>query len=149
LTRAFTRLLTPTDCSRNNNWSSLDLTEVVHTVLKPFPGRFEASGPPVALTPQQVQNLSLTIHELATNAAKHGALSAANRNIVIRWTASGEGISIFKWQEQGGPAVALPARQGFGTTLIKATFPDAILDYAPTGMCCVVKLVFGTTGQAA
>jgi two-component sensor histidine kinase len=66
----------------------------------------------VLLAPKQAQNFSLVIHELATNAAKHGALSATEGRIVIRWALNEQGVVTFQWQERGGPKVSTPHDRG-------------------------------------
>lgn len=131
------------------DWNGVDLADVVRTELEPYLGRFEVLGPSVLLTPQQAQNLSLAIHELATNAAKHGALSAAKGNILLQWIVTEGSVVTLRWQEQNGPIVAVPAGRGFGMTLINTIFPDAVLDFAPTGLCCVFKFsIKGGTAKA-
>jgi two-component sensor histidine kinase len=90
-------------------------------------------GTDVTVGPQLAQNLSLALHELATNAAKYGALSDRNGKVGISWTIVREGVESskleLKWQEKGGPQIAQPTHQGFGTTLLRAIFPDACFDY--------------------
>jgi two-component sensor histidine kinase len=87
--------------------------------------------------------MSLAVHELATNAIKYGALSNSHGTVHISWTTEKDGLN-FKWQEAGGPPVALPSRRGFGTTLLLATFSGIKLDYQPTGLTCEIKLPIGT-----
>jgi two-component sensor histidine kinase len=73
------------------------------------------------------QNFSLALHELATNAAKYGALSNETGKVTISWTITAEERSNrlnFKWQEKGGPPVTPPQRSGFGTSLLKAMFRE-------------------------
>jgi two-component sensor histidine kinase len=96
------------------------------------------------------QNFSLALHELATNAAKYGALSDRNGKVEIYWTIVRKGESNrlkLKWQERGGPRIAQPTRQGFGTTLLKAVFPDVRLDYAIEGLNCEIDVLI-KTGEA-
>jgi two-component sensor histidine kinase len=112
--------------------------------MEPFGGRTSVNGADVLLTPKQAEYFSLALHELATNAAKYGALSNANGRVLISWTATEQGNNNkldFKWQESEGPAVAAPIRQGFGTALIKSTFPDAQIDYAVEGLSCKIRLL--------
>jgi two-component sensor histidine kinase len=93
--------------------------------------------------PKDAQNLSLALHELATNAVKHGALSRPDGKINIAWAVRGPkgGCMLsFHWQERGGPPVVAPTRRGFGTTLLKATFGDVRFDYAPEGLMCEIDL---------
>src|SRR4029077_11188975 len=108
--------------------------------LEPFSNRSKESGPNVILGPQQAQNFALAIHELATNAAKHGALSSAIGEVRVSWKlASNDEARVlnFEWQEAGGPpVVAEPTRQGFGTALIKAVFENAVFEYPRPGFGC-------------
>jgi two-component sensor histidine kinase len=92
--------------------------------------------------------LSLMFHELATNAAKYGALSAAGGWELITWSVTpgeiGQILDI-QWREQGGPRVAPPSRQGFGTRLIERSLlgghhGSAALDFKPEGLCCDISL---------
>jgi two-component sensor histidine kinase len=104
-------------------------------------------GTDVTVGPQLAQNLSLALHELATNAAKYGALSDRNGKVGISWTIVREGESNklkLKWQEKGGPQVAQPTRQGFGTALLKAIFPDVRFDYAVEGLNCEIDVLMKT-----
>jgi two-component sensor histidine kinase len=104
------------------------MREVAEEALSPFLGsaspptaaRFE--GPELALSPSAVQALSMALHEMATNAAKHGALSVAGGSVALSWEILGQETLHLVWLESGGPAVvAPPDRRGFGATLIAAT----------------------------
>ena len=101
------------------------LHELVERTLAPYASDSTAvvvePGPAVALASRQVVPLSLILHELATNAVKHGALSAPEGQVQIRWhveEASGRRLRL-RWQERGGPSVTPPAARGFGTRLIE------------------------------
>lgn len=102
-----------------SNWTAADLALVARTVLAPHdPGtRFDIEGPPVTLGPRAVLGLSLMLHELATNAAKYGALSDGKGRIRIEWQVV-DGNLHLRWQERDGPAVIPPERVGFGSRLI-------------------------------
>jgi two-component sensor histidine kinase len=126
-----------------SNWTGVSLDEVVRQALEPFGTRSEIAGSDVTLNPKDAQNLSLALHELATNAVKHGALSRPDGRINIAWAvrgAEGGRVLRFHWQERGGPPVVTPTRHGFGTTLLKATFGDVRLDYAPEGLMCEIDV---------
>jgi PAS domain S-box-containing protein len=126
-----------------SNWRGLGLRDIVRLEMEPFGGRTRVSGAEVVLTPKQAQYASLALHELATNAAKYGALSNANGNVRVSWMISEEAKCAklhFKWQESGGPPVVAPSRHGFGTALIKAMFPDTHIDYAIEGLSCDIDL---------
>ena len=98
------------------------------------------------LSAKNPQNFSLALHELATNALKHGALSSAGGNISIVCTvASNDGGAVlkFQWQERGGPAVLAPGQRGFGTLLLESTFSEVNFDYALEGLTCEIHAPLG------
>lgn len=102
----------------NRKWEGGRLEDVVRDELSALcPGeQVDLAGPDVTLTPDQVQPLSMLVHELATNANKYGALSAAGGRVAVSWTREDAGVKL-RWQETGGPPVVAPVREGFGTTL--------------------------------
>ncbi|HEV7263961.1 MAG TPA: PAS domain-containing protein [Falsiroseomonas sp.] len=109
------------------HWRGADLRIVAEEALVPFRAADGAGpvatlhGPPLPLTPTAVQALSMTLHELATNAAKHGALSVPHGRLQLTWEII-DGMLRICWTEADGPAVTLPpARHGFGSSLITAT----------------------------
>lgn len=120
---------------------TVDIRNAVETALEPHrpgEGRFVISGPPLSLDAQETLGISLGLHELATNAAKYGALSNAAGRINIAWTQN-EDLFEFSWQEIGGPAVEIPKRTGFGSKLMRrvvASYFDgtADLQFLPTGL---------------
>ena len=127
-----------------SNWAGVNLKEIVRLELEPFAERTLVEGPDIRVGPQLAQNFTLALHELATNAAKYGALSDRNGKVGIYWTIMREGESNrlkLKWQERGGPQVTQPTRQGFGTTLLKAVFPDVRFDYAVEGLNCEIDVL--------
>jgi PAS domain S-box-containing protein len=128
----------------HDNWRGASLADVVATQLKPFlengEHRAAIDGPPLVLTPNAVQNLGLAFHELATNAAKHGALSVPQGKVSIAWRrdAAADRIAV-EWRESSGPAVAPPQRCGFGRALLERIVPRALngtakFAYAPAGL---------------
>jgi two-component sensor histidine kinase len=80
--------------------------------------RFCLSGPATELALDQSRAVALSIHELATNAAKYGALSCADGRVLISWKIAGAELQIV-WQELGGPSVCTPKREGFGTRFVR------------------------------
>jgi PAS domain S-box-containing protein len=114
-------------------WSGADLRAVAERELAPYasthPGRGAAvslDGPPVPLAATAVQPLAMVLHELTTNAAKHGALTVPGGAVEVRWRAGGraseDGLLRLRWAETGGPPMAgPPEHRGFGTRVVEAT----------------------------
>jgi two-component sensor histidine kinase len=118
------------------------LEEIVRSELEAFSSRTKINGDEIFLDYQQAQKFSLAVHELATNALKYGALAAPKGAVQITWSVSnnGNGHELrFRWEEHGGPPVAVPTREGFGTTLLKAAFAKSRMDYAPHGFSCEIE----------
>ncbi len=107
------------------------------------PERVAISGPDIALNGRQAHALTLALHELATNAAKYGALSADVGAVEIAWTNANDELNFF-WRERGGPAVKAPTRKGFGSSLITLNFSTAFsgtvdLRFEPGGVECLLR----------
>jgi two-component sensor histidine kinase len=104
-------------------WEWADLKAIVNDTLAPYRGeQIHIDGGPVRLTSKQALTLSMVLHELATNAAKFGALSAAAGRLSVTWSAiqdqSGQRLK-FDWNESDRPSVSSPTRKGFGSKLIE------------------------------
>jgi PAS domain S-box-containing protein len=128
-----------------SNWSGVGLSEIVQSELASFSARASIEGPNITLEPQLAQKFTLALHELVTNAVKHGALSNDNGTIAIFWTtdvADGSSVVKFKWQEIGGPSVTNPVRHGFGTSLLKSSFANVHLNYPADGLICDIEVHF-------
>jgi two-component sensor histidine kinase len=123
-----------------SNWSGVNLSDIVRLELQPYAERTIVDGIDVILSPQYAQSFTLTMHELATNAAKYGALSNGSGKVSVSWRQSKNRKLEFKWQERGGPPVIAPIRRGFGTLLVTTTFPDARIDYAVQGLSCEINI---------
>ena len=127
----------------HDSWRGAPLGEIVRTALAAFidEGRpIRIAGDPVAIPAGTTVTLSLMLHELATNAAKYGALSVAEGRLAIEWTAVDSASSSmvdFRWQEEGGPAVLPPKAPGFGSRLLAGSAQQLggtyEVDYAATG----------------
>jgi two-component sensor histidine kinase len=123
---------------------SADLAELTRRIVAPFAGdeSVEITGQPFKVAPSAVVPFSLVLHELATNAAKYGALSSSEGRARVSWKSyrgeNGERRFKFKWEEIGGPRVTPPLRSGFGTLLMKRAFADvegqSRLVHAPEGL---------------
>jgi PAS domain S-box-containing protein len=130
-----------------SHWSGIYLGDLVSAELEPFSARARICGPQVLLEPNHAQSFSLALHELATNAVKHGALSVPQGEIFVDWTLQKTGEAhelVFRWREQGGPTVVLSPRQGFGTTLLTSMLGRASLEYPPEGMHCEITVLLKT-----
>ena len=122
--------------------SEMRIDEVVEAALLPHrtgEGRFGISGPKTNINGRQSLGLSLALHELATNATKYGALSAAAGSVDIGWDVQADGDFTFHWRERNGPLVTPPLTQGFGSVLIEkivATYfdGDATLQFLASGV---------------
>jgi len=132
-----------------HHWESAELRELVTASLAPYAGpeRVVLRGEDVVLRPRAVLTLAMTFHELATNAAKYGALSAPGGRVEIHWQpvklegSDGRALLQIEWREQGGPPVAAPGRRGFGSKLIEGSIKaelggSARLVFEPTGLGC-------------
>ena len=124
-----------------------DLSELARRTLEPYTGYGAAieveESPAVPLKAEQVLAIGMILHELATNAVKHGALSAPGGCVRVDWKVDSEGEGdprvCLRWQETGGPKVSPPTRRGFGTRLIEYAAARDLgggveLDYAPEGL---------------
>ena len=128
------------------DWDRAELAEIVAQPLAAYDSkRFAISGPPLRLTAKSALALTLALHELATNAAKYGALSVPSGHIEITWEVEQANSPrfFFRWQERGGPSVAVPARKGFGSRLIEGALAmeldgEVRITYDPEGVVCEI-----------
>jgi two-component sensor histidine kinase len=135
-----------------DNWEGASFEGVVRRALRPWREdehqRFTVEGPPVHLDPKRALALGMGFHELATNAAKYGALSNNTGTIAVSWVLEPDGKSLkLSWQERGGPAITAPERRGFGLRLIEHGLGRELggmvrLDFQPEGLVCewIMKL---------
>jgi two-component sensor histidine kinase len=136
-------------------WQGSDLADVVRRVLQPYlinnPERVRMFGPAVPLSPRVAVVLSMILHEIATNAAKYGALSNDNGTVVLDWeiVEDGTGRQLrLIWTESGGPPVVAPVQRGFGSRLIERSARDqlggeATVDFLPRGVVYTVTCALG------
>jgi PAS domain S-box-containing protein len=134
-------------------WESASLQVILNAEMIPYGGvdngRVKVSGEPIRLKPQQALGFGLALHELATNAAKYGALSVPHGRLDISWgaipDATGQTRLAVDWVEQGGPAVEAPKRLGFGSRLIERSIRDELgglleMRFQPEGLRCSLNL---------
>jgi len=137
--------------------ASADLTAIVDGVVDPYRdgnGRIRAEGEPIRLGPQAALTLAMVLHELATNAAKYGALSAPNGALDLSWTVTGNGPGqhlAIDWRERGGPVVEKPTRTGFGSRLVERGIRHELkgtseIAYEPAGLRCRIEVPLASRG---
>src|SRR6185437_2404498 len=133
-----------------SRWEGADIARLVDEELAPYRtggGRISISGTSVLLPPDRAQNLALVLHELATNSAKYGALSAPDGRLAIRWSIEAGALTLY-WEESGGPAVIAPNAHGFGTKIINASIKGQVggnvaWDWRPSGLHCMLQIPLG------
>ncbi len=151
-----TALARANDTLVRQDWTGSDLREAASAALVPHddgtPGRFRLDGPSVWLPAEAVMSLALVLNELATNAAKYGALSVAGGHVELDWAVGGvaagaaqRGLTLV-WRERGGPAVDEPAHRGFGSKLIESGLAgglggSAALRFVSEGVTCTVQTI--------
>ena len=124
----------------DSRWRGADLATLVAEELAPYRAgdKIRCGGPDVSLQPATAQGLALALHELATNAAKHGALSSPAGKVTLEWELESEALTL-RWSETGGPSVAEPSSHSFGLKVIAASIEqqlggNAVFEWAPTGL---------------
>ncbi|MEA2847454.1 MAG: hypothetical protein QOG78_2735 [Rhodospirillaceae bacterium] len=132
----------------STRWEGADLGKIVEEEMAPYHAshrqRVITSGPAVILLPATAQAVALALHELATNAAKYGALSTETGTLSVAWRAQGDAL-VLDWTETGGPPAAEPARLGFGLTIVRssieAQFRGGVsYDWQPEGLRCRLSI---------
>lgn len=135
------------DLITDNDWRPTSVAAVVERTISHFrhrPEQFRLSGPAVMLSPKRAVNLSLGLHELATNALKYGALSIPGGRVLIDWELAPDGDFALTWTEVDGPPVEPPRRRGFGSRMIERGLAAEMggkveLYFAPAGLICVIR----------
>ncbi|MGH6929237.1 MAG: HWE histidine kinase domain-containing protein, partial [Dongiaceae bacterium] len=136
-------------------WAGADLQRLVKQELAAYGGsaeRVTISGPRYAMEPGSAQPLAMALHELATNAAKYGALSVPGGRLAVDWLWASDGRLLIRWTETGGPPVRQPSRRGFGFELIDALSEQlggtTGFDWRPEGLVCEISLAAATPEPA-
>jgi two-component sensor histidine kinase/two-component SAPR family response regulator len=130
----------------DSRWDGADLATLVGEELAPYRAgdRIKFGGPDISLQPATAQGLALALHELATNAAKHGALSAPAGKINLDWQLQSDALTLH-WIENGGPRIAEPSSRSFGLKVIAASIEQqlggkASFDWDPKGLRCTISI---------
>jgi PAS domain S-box-containing protein len=139
-------LATAHDVLTRESWVGAPLGEIADRAFQPFRGgpkqRFLVDGPEIWLPPRLTLAFTMALHELATNAAKYGALSNDQGRVIVRWVVTDDsrgGRLALRWEEVGGPPVVIPLRRGFGSRLIERALAaemsgTARIEYRPQGV---------------
>lgn len=131
------------DLLSREQWEGATLDELIADATRVYgegPGRIHVAGPRVVVTPKAAIALVLALHELGTNAAKYGALSAPDGRVDLNWEIE-DGRLRIEWRESGGPPVSAPSRRGFGLRMIERALASdlsgtATIVFAPEGLLC-------------
>jgi PAS domain S-box-containing protein len=134
-----------------SRWEGANLNRLVDEELAPYRGseseRIVVSGPPVFLKPETAQTIAVVLHELATNAAKYGALSQMKGQVSLSWRWQNGKLDL-QWEESGGPPVQSPATKGYGTKVISASVIQQLsgavnFDWQPGGLRFSMSIAIG------
>jgi two-component sensor histidine kinase len=131
-----------------SRWTGAELRSLITQELSPYSRagdmRTWIDGPSVMLKPDLAQAIAVALHELATNAAKYGALSVDTGRVRVEWRCADDRL-VLRWTEAGGPPVKPPTRRGFGTNLMRTMIRsqgggDVRLDWNAEGLTCEIVL---------
>lgn len=137
------------DLLSQSDWRAASIQELVRAELAPYldedEGRIAMDGVEISLAPNEALSLGLAIHELATNAAKYGALSTAQGRVSVSWTLISPDVAEVLWEERNGPPVQPPTRRGFGIELIERIVAQELnskvqLEFLPGGVRCRMRV---------
>jgi two-component sensor histidine kinase/HAMP domain-containing protein len=135
-----------------SRWEGADLRKLVGQVLAPYrPGATSTEGPDILLEPRTAQTIGLTLHELATNAAKYGALAASSGTVLLRWDIENGALNM-TWEEAGGPSIRGPITSGYGMRVIGGSAEqlggDVSFEWQPSGLRCSLVIPLGTNTKS-
>lgn len=136
-----------------SRWEGADLKRLAEEELAPYrtddETRVRIEGQPLALVPGVAQSLAIVLHELTTNAVKHGALARSGGKISVTWSQDDNGDLGLNWIERVSTGVRTPGPQGFGMSVIRRTIADQLegdvsLDWTETGLVCILHVPAAT-----
>ncbi|MEA1672679.1 response regulator [Nitrospirillum sp. BR 11163] len=139
----------------NSRWQGAELVRLVREEMAPYQSgdtpRVAFDGPDVMLLPATAQSLALSIHELATNAAKYGSLSVPGGNVQLTWHGRSDALTLI-WRETGGPAAMPPLARGFGIRAITESVERQLsgrveMNWLPTGLVCTLSIPMSEVGE--
>jgi len=139
------------------NWKATSLSDLVEKVLSPYlmlDSQLDIGGPLVWLQPKAALSVSMVMHELLTNAAKYGALSAPSGRLSIQWTTEANGETRIRWCEIGVGPVSPPSRRGFGSAMINASVRHELkgqvaVKYGPDGVEVDLVIPMGASEESS
>jgi PAS domain S-box-containing protein len=138
----------------DSRWHGADLGTLVAEEFAPYRSgnKVELKGPNVSLSPATAQGIALALHELATNAAKHGALSSLKGKVGLTWQLQSD-ILTLHWVENGGPPIKTPSARSFGLKVIKASIEQQLggkttFDWNPKGLRCDLSIALREAGES-
>ena len=146
------------DLLSQSDWGNAAIGDIVRSELAPYmeghENHVEMAGPDIKLAPNDAMSLGLAIHELATNAAKYGALSTIEGRIFVNWVLLSPDCAEVCWREEGGPPVIEPVKRGFGRDLIEKIVAHELksnvdLAFKPGGVECTLKVPVRATREFA
>jgi two-component sensor histidine kinase/DNA-binding response OmpR family regulator len=129
-------------------WEGADLRKIVDEEMAPYQAnhrqRVVTAGPAAILLPATAQAVALAVHELATNAAKYGALSTEAGTLQLAWSVGPDAV-VLDWRETGGPPTAEPKALGFGLTIVRSSIEEqfrggVVYDWRPEGLHCTLSI---------
>jgi PAS domain S-box-containing protein len=141
-----------------SRWTRAELRSLVTQELLPYRDKTEArvriDGPAVMLEPYSAQAIAITLHELATNAAKYGPLSTADGQVEIAWSRTADGRLNLRWIESGGPPATPPTHRGFGTRIMENIIGGQLggevrFDWRDQGLACEITLQLASVPPCA
>jgi PAS domain S-box-containing protein len=142
LNKRLIALATAHNVLNRENWQGADLDEVVQDLTRPYqaPGRIWTTGPKVRVSPRTAIALAMALQELATNAAKHGALASPTGRVELTWTRNEDSAELV-WREIGDRPIAEPGVSGFGSQLLGRMLEGELgraadINYTPEGLIC-------------
>jgi two-component sensor histidine kinase len=145
------------DLLTRDSWEKVSLRDLVLQELEPYRSeggaRFVVEGPELKVTPKAALALGMAFHELATNAAKYGALSKSTGQVRVAWEVAeaSESVLRLRWMESGGPPVKKTGHKGFGSIVIERGLSFELdgevgIDLDPRGLVCTMKMPLTVTG---
>ena len=144
-------MATAHDLLSESHWQGVELGALVRSQLAPYAtdANITVSGTDAMLAATEIQAVAMVLHELVTNAAKHGALSAVDGRVSVSWDRRPNGDArenlVLVWREAGGPPVPANVPSGYGTTLIRNLVPHELggtvdVEFPPDGVNCRIEI---------